>query len=245
MRHTQAGSKFLACTRAALCCAGGCARACAWGACVFHAVASWVVEHFMFVPACGVVWCGVHRLPVVVSAASRPGLAALLGRILEHLKRILQPQPAQQQHLQQQHGVPAWLGAGGEPAAKKQRTAEAAAGAAAADTHAEVLDALLLAYAAACGSLPAATDGSWDWRVEFMGTLQELPLLHGPLLRRLMGSLCGSAWPSEVSPQQVREGRVAASDGTRQLPCSVCVATKKQPKDCLLCRASVCCPCWP
>lgn len=187
-----------------------------------------VVAAFKLAPMCGVIRVGMRRLPVVVSASSRPGLAALLGRIMDHLKRILQPQPARQQHLQQQqHHAPTWLGAAGEPAAKKQRAAEAAAVAAGADTPAEVLDVLLSAYAAASGSPPAATDGSWDWRVEFLGVLQELPLLHAPLLQRLLGNLYGSAWPPEVSPQQVG-ARVAATDGRRRLPCSVCVAHMKQ-----------------
>jgi hypothetical protein len=165
------------------------------------------VINFMLLLLRVVLHVPVRRLPVVVSAGSRPGLAALLARIKEHLTRILQlQQPAQQQqHPQQQH-APAWLGAAGEPASKKQRTAEAAAAAAGADTQiTELLDALLSAYAAASASPPAAaTDGSWDWRVELLGVLQELPLLHGPLLQRLLGSLCGSAWPQEVAPQQVR-----------------------------------------
>jgi hypothetical protein len=69
------------------------------------------------------------------------------------------------------------------------------------------MDMLLAAYACASAGAPACAasgggDG-WDWRVEYLGLLQELPGLHVLLLQRLIGSLQGSTWPAEVSPQQV------------------------------------------
>lgn len=126
--------------------------------------------------------------------------------------------PMQQQQQQQQNLRPPWppapvcsaaTGNMTEPLAKKPRldshTAAAAAGCTTAihtDSRHVILDMLLSAYAAASAGAPAA-DAAGDWRVEYLGLLQELPGLHGLLLSRLVGSLQGSAWAAGESPQQV------------------------------------------
>jgi hypothetical protein len=150
---------------------------------------------------------GVCRLPVVAAAGSKPALLSLLTRVKEHVQGHLQTTTqttSTQQQQQQQHQQPAGRASTDAPAAKKQRAADSAGSITSANRNQQAaLDALLTAYAAASNSATTGQAGG-SWRVEFLGLLQELSVLHMPLLQRLVSSLRGSAWPSKESPQQVR-----------------------------------------
>jgi hypothetical protein len=143
----------------------------------------------------------------VAAAGSKPALLSLFALVKEHMQdhfqTIAHPKSAQQQQYNHNQQQPASRASTDAPAAKKQRTADPEGSTASDSSDSQVaLDALLTAYAATSNNAATCQAGG-NWRVEFLGLMQELPVLHMPLLQRLLGSLRGSAWPSEVSPQQV------------------------------------------